>query len=523
MSTLGAEILINKTRVFFTVFFLISALFSWLGGSPPTTWLAILGTSFIFIMVATVNQVFIVKKIISPVLIYASVTIEILLVFVLKYSMHFDERVGFGISIKEPATFIVYFLFLAMTALRYNKMLNLYAGFLAASSYIFLVFLGMTLGDIQFTREVTEFFSVNRIRIATELPKVAFIFVFSFFMYRMADFTNANMNRLAEAEKQANERFDEIKNILKTIEKTARDLLSGSSELSRSSETIDGILSEHGSFMGEIKNISNEILEGFERIKTSSKFQFETVEDNFNGIKEISDLMEKIQKDSAHQSARAGKALGMASANEKNIADAVNIIQEMKNNSRKIEDISRTINEIADQTNLLSLNAAIESARAGEHGKGFAVVADEISKLATMSIDSSKEIATIIKGTVNNIEDVSAVIENLAGDLDQIVEFVKENSIFMDNLTENTSREYEVAENLYNSSKKVNEAAGEVSELAGSELDNITKILDWLKNMNQLGRRVADTLTEIKNLAERLESHSVEMKDILDSNSEKDE
>lgn len=82
----------------------------------------------------------------------------------------------------------------------------------------------------------------------------------------------------------------------------------------------------------------------------------------------------------------------------------INMISTLQNKSKDICNIVGVIDEISDQTRLLSLNAAIEAARAGEHGKGFAVVADEVKKLTDHYINSTSEISNIVKDIQNEIE-----------------------------------------------------------------------------------------------------------------------
>ncbi len=206
---------------------------------------------------------------------------------------------------------------------------------------------------------------------------------------------------------------DGIASMIHNMKKLITDITEASEELTGAAVQVSD---SSNMFMQTSRNIQlsiSEIEKGVTRLDTDSADCLNQMDGLSGKITSVSDNASEISQ----LTAAAGGCIveGMqsmegltesAKSTTRITAEVITAIEALEEKSRSIGNIIEAINEIASQTNLLSLNASIEAARAGEAGKGFAVVAEEIRKLADQSLMSANQIGEIIDEMISNTVDV---------------------------------------------------------------------------------------------------------------------
>jgi len=255
-------------------------------------------------------------------------------------------------------------------------------------------------------------------------------------------------------------------------------------------ETINSL----NNLIGQVSSTTQQVTYGADQISDSSQNLSRGASESASSLEEISASMVQIESKTKENSDNSDNAFSLseksqssANTGAEKMNEMVTAMEEIRVSGTNISKIIKVINDIAFQTNLLSLNAAVEAARAGSHGKGFAVVADEVRNLAHRSAKAADETNELIQETINKVEVGSTIADETSKCLEEIV----------------------------TSAKEVSELVGSIKESSQEQARSTAETAKGLENINAVTQSNSSNSEESARLAEELTSQASQLQEFV--------
>ncbi len=257
--------------------------------------------------------------------------------------------------------------------------------------------------------------------------------------------------------------------------------------LNRAMEKLEFTMQEVADSANNASSSSQQLAAAAESIASGAQEQAASLEETSASLEEITAAVRQSADNANQASQLASSSKDSALQGQDVVSNAITAMAEINAASAKISDIISTIDEIAFQTNLLAVNAAVEAARAGDEGRGFAVVASEVRSLAQRSAVAAKEIKVLIQDSLRKVDAGSGLV----------------------------NRSGETLQGIVGSVKRVTDIVGEIAAASGEQSTGIEQVNTAMTQMDQVTQSNSAQTEELSATARALSEQAAHLMELV--------
>ncbi len=331
---------------------------------------------------------------------------------------------------------------------------------------------------------------------------------------------NETISKIDNSMKEVLGNTGNMNQIGQTLAGNMTETASSINQISANIEGVKGQVLNQSAGVTETSATMEEIIRTIHQLNKSVETQATSVTQSSSSIEEMIANIASIAKMLENGSNLAQELNTKTTTAKEGTSIANGDVARIGEKSEDLLEAAAVIQNIAAQTNLLAMNAAIEAAHAGETGKGFAVVADEIRKLAEEAGSQGKEIAITIKETTDIIKDITRNGTNAEFSLDEVVKLVHKTLEEIEHIVQAMQEQERGSQEVLTALKDINAITGQVKDGSAEMLKGGEQVAEEMRKLDELTRVITDSMNEMAAGASQINNSVQEVNELTQQNKE---